>query len=198
MRATPPHGRRLGYPQPARRTGRHTNAVANAKAPILPRKLLGGLGRPRRWAAQALVPMTRPSDEGVTLVCAFSAGVHSLHGRGRPAFVHCCKAPELPEEVPISDAWRTISSRLAWFGGDLRRRDGVLRLPPVRHPGRYPSSPAETFVDDLLASFEHQQAHWIEDLGSSLGLAAGFVGLALLGAPSPGVGHGHPRGAILA
>ena len=59
--------------------------------------------------------------------------------------------------------------------------------------------PAETFVDDLLASFEHQQAHRTEDLVSSLGLAAGFVGLALLGVTlRRALGSEHTRGAVLA
>jgi hypothetical protein len=101
----------------------------------------------------------------------------------------------------MSDAWRTISSRLGWFVAVTfvvamaffasRLFHILVPLPEVR--------PAETFVDNLLASFEHQQAHWIEDLVSSLGLAAGFVGLALLGVTlRRALGNGQPRSAVLA
>lgn len=101
----------------------------------------------------------------------------------------------------MSDAWRTISSRLGWLVAGTfvvsmvfyasRLFHIIVPLPEFR--------PAETFVDDLLASFEHQQAHWPEDLVSSLALAAGFVGLALLGVTlRRAMGSEHPRGAVLA
>jgi hypothetical protein len=101
----------------------------------------------------------------------------------------------------MSDAWRTISSRLGWFVAATFVVAMVFfasRLFHILVP--LPDSPpAETFVDNLLASFEHQQAHWIEDLVSSLGLAAGFIGLALLGVTlRRALGHEHPRGAVLA
>lgn len=101
----------------------------------------------------------------------------------------------------MSDAWRTISSRLGWFVAATfvvamvffasRLFHILVPLPEFR--------PAETFVDNLIASFEHQQEHWIEDLVSSLGLAAGFVGLALLGVTlRRALGSEHTRGAVLA
>jgi hypothetical protein len=99
-------------------------------------------------------------------------------------------------------AWRTISSRLGWFVAATfvvsmlffaSHRFHIL----VPEPGFPPAD--ETFVDGLIASFEHQQAHWPEDLVSSLSLAAGFVGLALLGVTlRRAMGSEHPRGAVLA
>lgn len=101
----------------------------------------------------------------------------------------------------MSDAWRTISSRLGWFVAAtfvvamvfFASRLFHILVPEPDHGA------AGTLVDNLLASFEHQRLHWAEDLVSSLGLAAGFVGLALLGVTlRRTLGTEHPRGAVLA
>lgn len=101
----------------------------------------------------------------------------------------------------MSDAWRTISSRLGWFVAAtfvvamvfFASRLFHILVPEPDHGA------AGTLVDNLLASFEHQRLHWAEDLVSSLGLAAGFVGLALLGVTlRRALGSEHPRGAVLA
>lgn len=99
-------------------------------------------------------------------------------------------------------AWRTISSRLGWFVAAtfvvamviyaLDRQFHVLTpLPEFQSEG--------TFVDHLLASFEHEQAHWLGDLTSSLILAAGFFGLAILGTTlRRALNRDDARGAMLA
>jgi hypothetical protein len=67
----------------------------------------------------------------------------------------------------------------------------------VPEPGFPPAD--ETFVDGLIASFAHQQAHWPEDLVSSLAAATGFVGLAILGTTlRRALDRDDTRGALLA
>lgn len=101
----------------------------------------------------------------------------------------------------MSDAWRTISSRLGWFVAATfvvamvffaSRLFHILVPEPEFRQG-------QDLVDNLFASFEHQRAHWLEDVVSSVALAAGFVGLALLGVTlRRALGNEHPRGAVLA
>jgi hypothetical protein len=64
-------------------------------------------------------------------------------------------------------------------------------------PGDRP--PDATFVENLILSFEHQHAHWIEDLISSLLVAVGFIGVAILGATlRRALDRDDVRGAVLA
>jgi hypothetical protein len=67
-------------------------------------------------------------------------------------------------------------------------------VPEPENPG------AGTFVDNLLDSFAHAQAHfWPWDLTSSLLLIVGFVGLAILGAAlRSALDREDARGAVLA
>jgi len=81
-------------------------------------------------------------------------------------------------------AWRTISGRLGWFIAAtfvVAMAAFALRQFHVIVPEPEFPPPDATLVDNLIRSFEHEQAHWIGDLVSSLTLAAGFVGLAILG-----------------
>lgn len=80
-------------------------------------------------------------------------------------------------------AARTISSRLGWLvAATFLIAMVIYALGQFHIIVPEPAfSPAETYVDDLIAGFEHGQEHWIADLTSSLILAAGFVGLAILG-----------------
>jgi hypothetical protein len=60
-------------------------------------------------------------------------------------------------------------------------------------------SPDASFVDNLIASFEHARVHWIEFLVSSLAAAVGFVGIAILGvALRRCLDREDSRGAVLA
>jgi hypothetical protein len=106
-------------------------------------------------------------------------------------------------EVPMSDvAWRTISSRLGWLVAvtfvvamamfTLGLFHIVVPEPEIAVGGN--------FVDNLLDSFAHAQAHfWPWDLTSSLLLTAGFVGLAILGATlRHALDREDARGAVLA
>jgi hypothetical protein len=79
--------------------------------------------------------------------------------------------------------WRTLTSRLGWFVAVTFVVAIVLFALSNFHlvvPEPGPPS-GETFVDNLLESFEHLQEHWVWDLASSLIIGAGFVGLAILG-----------------
>ncbi|RPH36558.1 MAG: hypothetical protein EHM90_01725 [Chloroflexi bacterium] len=98
-------------------------------------------------------------------------------------------------------AWRTLSSRIGWFVAATFLVAMVLYALGQFHiiVPEPEFIPAETYVDDLIAGFEHAQAHWIVDLTSSLLLAAGFVGLAILGATLRRVlDRDDARGAVLA
>lgn len=99
-------------------------------------------------------------------------------------------------------AWRTISSRLGWFVAATfvvamviyaldRQFHVITPLPEFQSEG--------TFVDNLIAGFEHEKAHWLGDLTSSLILAAGFVALAILGTTvRRALDRDDARGAVLA
>jgi hypothetical protein len=99
-------------------------------------------------------------------------------------------------------AWRRITSRLGWLVAvtfvvamalyALGQFHIVVPEPPGPTGG--------TLVDDLLQGFEHAQAHFYPwDLTSSLLLAAGFVGLAILGVTlRAGLGKDDARGVVLA
>ena len=113
------------------------------------------------------------------------------------------RPPESPQVGPMTaTAWRTLSSRLGWLIAATslvamvifalgRQFHVIVPLPEF--------VPAATFVDDLIASFEHQQDHWGEDLATSLILAVGFVGLATLGTTlRRALDRDDARGAVLA
>lgn len=98
-------------------------------------------------------------------------------------------------------AWRTLSSRLGWFvAATFVVAMVIFALGRQFHiivPENGP--PNGTLVDNLIASFEHAQAHWIGDLTSSLILAAGFVALAILGTTlRRALDRDDARGAVLA
>ena len=107
-----------------------------------------------------------------------------------------------PEGVPMTDVpWRLASSRLGWFVAvtflvgmvivGLGQFHVIVPEPEFRENA--------TFVDDVLAGFEHAQTHRIEDLTSTLLLAAGFVGLAILGTTlRRALDRDDARGAVLA
>ena len=114
------------------------------------------------------------------------------------------RASRDPEEMTMSDqAWRRQAARLGWLVAATffvamvvfalgRQFHITTPLPEVRPPDA-------TFVENLIGSFEHQQEHWIEDLISSLLLAAGFVGLAILGTTlRRALDRDDTRGAVLA
>jgi hypothetical protein len=106
-------------------------------------------------------------------------------------------------EVPMSDeAWRTISSRLGWLVAVTFVVAMVLFALGLFHiVVPEPDIPVGgNFVDNLLDSFAHAQAHfWPWDLTSSLLLIVGFVGLAILGATLRGaLDRDDARGAVLA
>ena len=100
-------------------------------------------------------------------------------------------------------AWRTISGRLGWLVAATflvamvifalgRQFHITTPLPEVQPPDA-------TFVENVIGSFEHQREHWIEDLTSSLLLAVGFVGLAILGTTlRRALDRDDARGAVLA
>lgn len=99
-------------------------------------------------------------------------------------------------------AWHTISSRLGWVVAATfvvamviyaldRQFHVITPLPEFQSEG--------TFVDNLIAGFEHEKGHWLGDLTSSLILAAGFVGLAILGTTvRRALDRDDARGAVLA
>jgi hypothetical protein len=96
--------------------------------------------------------------------------------------------------------WRTLSSRLGWFVAVTFLVAIVLfALSNFHLVVPEPGPPTgETFVDNLLESFEHLQEHWIWDLASSLIIGAGFVGLAILGTTLRRALNGdQARGALL-
>ncbi len=97
--------------------------------------------------------------------------------------------------------WRIASGRLGWFVAATFLVGMVIAA--LGHFHIIVPEPvfreSATFVDDLLAGFEHAQTHWIEDLTSSLLLGAGFVGLAILGTTvRRAVDRDEARGAVLA
>ena len=98
-------------------------------------------------------------------------------------------------------AWRMASSRLGWFVA-ATFVVGMVIVALGQYHIIVPEpefSPSATFVDDILAGFEHAQTHRIEDLASSLLLAAGFVGLAILGTTlRRALDRDETRGAVLA
>ena len=99
-------------------------------------------------------------------------------------------------------AWRTISGRLGWLVAATFVIGMVFfasRLFHILVPLPEDIGPDRTFVDNLLAGAGHQQQHWLEDLVSSLMLAVGFVGVAILGITlRRAVDHVDVTGAVLA
>jgi hypothetical protein len=106
-------------------------------------------------------------------------------------------------EVAMTESgWRTLSGRLGWLIA-LTFVAGMalfaLKLFHVIVPEPEFLGPDASFVDNLIASFEHQQEHWIENIGSSLLLAVGFIGIAILGsALRQALDREDARGAVLA
>lgn len=103
----------------------------------------------------------------------------------------------------MTDAgWRTLSGRLGWLVAIsfiVAMVFFALKLFHVIVPEPEPPLPDSTFVDNLIASFEHAQQHWIEDLVSSVLVAVGFVGIAILGAAlRRALDPDRPAGAVLA
>ena len=97
-------------------------------------------------------------------------------------------------------AWRTISSRLGWFvAATFVVSMVVFALLQFNISAPEPEfAPDGTLVDNLLAGFENEQVRWIQDLVSSLVLAAGFAALAVLGATLRRALGDDTRGAVLA
>jgi hypothetical protein len=100
-------------------------------------------------------------------------------------------------------AWRTTSGRLGWLVAATFLVAMVIftlgRQLHITTPLPGDRAPDLTFVENLILSFEHQHEHWLEDLASSLLLAVGFVGLALLGATlRRALDRDDARGAVLA
>ena len=81
-------------------------------------------------------------------------------------------------------AWRQLAARLSWVtAGTFLVASVVVLLLSFNVSAAEPTfAPDATFVDNILASFENQQARWIQDLGSSLLFGVGFAALAALGA----------------
>ncbi|HEX9738152.1 MAG TPA: hypothetical protein VGA91_02890 [Candidatus Limnocylindria bacterium] len=81
-------------------------------------------------------------------------------------------------------AWRQMAARLSWVtAGTFLVASVVVLLLSFNVTAAEPTfAPDATFVDNILASFEDQQARWIQDLGSSLLFAVGFAAIAALGA----------------
>jgi hypothetical protein len=80
-------------------------------------------------------------------------------------------------------AWRTHTSRLGWLiavASVLASAIYGLKIFHVIVP-EPTFTPNGTFVDNILAGFEHAQEHWLEDLTSSLLFAVAFAGIAVLG-----------------
>jgi MFS family permease len=107
-------------------------------------------------------------------------------------------------EMTMSDQkWRMMTARLGWLvAATFLVAMVIFALGRQLHittplPGDRP--PDATFVENLILSFEHQHEHWIEDLASSLLLAVGFIGLALLGATlRRALDRDDARGAVMA
>jgi MFS family permease len=99
-------------------------------------------------------------------------------------------------------SWRRITSRIGWLVSATFLVAMVLyALGQFHIVVPEPGGPTgETFVDNLLESFAHAQAHFYPwDLTSSLLLAAGFIGLAILGATlRHDLDRDDVRGAVLA
>ena len=84
--------------------------------------------------------------------------------------------------MPASD-WRTHASRLGWLIAVASVLAAVIYALKIFHviTPEPTFDPNLTFVDGILAGFEHAQEHWLEDLTSSLLFAIGFAGIAVLG-----------------
>ncbi len=98
-------------------------------------------------------------------------------------------------------AWRTHASRLGWLiavASVLAAGIYALKIFHVITP-EPTFDPNASFVDGILAGFVHAQAHWLEDLISSLLFAVAFAGIAVLG---PVLRHAMdrdaPRGGLMA
>jgi hypothetical protein len=79
-------------------------------------------------------------------------------------------------------AWRTWAAGLGWVAAATFVAGSLLVLLLTINVPMRAFDPDATFVDQLLASFEDEQARWIPDLGSSLLFAAGLAAIAALGA----------------
>ena len=106
-------------------------------------------------------------------------------------------------EVAMTDSgWRTLSGRIGWViavSFVVAMVFFALKLFHVIVPEPEPPAPDATFVDNLIASFEHAQLHWIEDIVSSVFVAIGFVGIAIFGAVlRRALDRGDAGGAVLA
>ena len=85
--------------------------------------------------------------------------------------------------------WRTLSGRLGWLVAVslfVSMAFYALKLFHVIVPLPEPLPPDASFVDNIIASFAHDQAHWIENLVSSVFLAVGFGGHGFQHSPATG------------
>jgi len=99
----------------------------------------------------------------------------------------------------VSDAaWRRWAAGLGWLTAAAFLAGAALAIvATLTHPEEPEFPPDATFVDHLLTSFEHAQAVWLADLGSSLSFAVGFAAIAALGAVLRHVlGPDDPRGMV--
>ncbi len=98
-------------------------------------------------------------------------------------------------------AWRTHTSRLGWLIAVALLLGAAIYGLKIFHVivPEPTFTPNGTFVDNILAGFEHAQEHWLEDLTSSLLFAVAFAAIAVLGLVlRHATNRDDPRGGLMA